>query len=532
MATEWRRPRPAGHRAARRLALAGTVAAALGGAAGAEAPLSAIDWLSDTVAEPVVVAPGAMPLPAPEQPPAPPGVPDAIATTVLGPGSPDALGVLSPRVSGLPADLWGASPTDELIERIQRERLDPVPALRDLFVTLLLAELDPPHDAGGGGRLLLARIDKLLELGALDQAAALIELVDPPTPDVFRRGFDVALLIGTEDAACAQLRRLPGIAPTFPARVFCLARGGDWQAAKLTLNTAQALGQITPEDEVLLTRFLDAETDEDAQPLPVPARPTPLTLRMFEAIGEPLPTNGLPLAFSHAELSPSSGWKARLDAGERLARAGALAPARLLGLYTERMPAASGGVWTRVDSIQRFDIALSAGDPGAVAAALPRVWGAMQQAELEVPFADLFAERLIRLPLTGDAAALAFRIALLSPVYETAALAYQPGTAAETFQQALARGSVEGVLAPDSMARSIAPAFRDEARALTGSAFRDHLAENRRGEALLFAMERVAEGATGDRRAVTEGLAMLRGLGFEDAARRAALQLLLLERRG
>ena len=53
-----------------------------------------------------------------------------------------------------------------------------------------------------------------------------------------------------------------------------------------------------------------------------------------------------------------------------------------------------------------------------------------------------------------------------------------------------------------------------------------------RGEALLLAIERVTDGAKGDLRDVTAGLGLFRAVGLEDTARRTALQLMLLERRG
>ena len=486
--------------------------------------MSAIDWLSDTVAPARVAAP-------PPEAPAKGSPIETISTSVLSATNSDAAGVLPVSITGLPRGLWAASPMAELNALLLAERLEPLPALRDLFQLLLLAELDPPADADGSGRFLLARIDKLLELGALDAADALIDVAGPLTPDLFRRAFDTALLIGTEDAACNELRRAPGIAPTFPARVFCLARGGDWQAASLTFDTARALGQISPEDQALLERFLDPALFEDDAPLPTPQRPTPLTLRMFEAVGEPLSPNGLPLAFAHAELSPATGWKARLEAGERLARVGAIAPSQMFALYTERKAAASGGVWTRVDAVQRFDAALIAADPQAVAAALPAAWAAMQDIELEVPFAEAYSEQLLALALTADAAELAWHIALLSPQYEEAALAHAPTTLQDQFLHGIARGNLAGLVAPDSMARAIAPAFAPAPAALPADLER-MLTEQRLGEAMLHAMDRVAYGATGDLRGVTEGLALLRRLGLEDVARRAALQLMILERRG
>lgn len=489
----------------------------------AEAPLSAIDWLSQSLATPVAAPPPVEPAVTPG------GVPDDVSVTVLGGPSPDAVGLLAPQATGLPRALWGPGSTTTIAARITAARTDALPALQELLITLLLAEADPPPDAGGRGVLLLARIDKLLDLGALEQAAALLQASGATTADLFRRSFDVALLTGTEDRACQVLRASPELSPTFPARIFCLARAGDWNAAALTLRTAQALGLISAEEDALLTRFLDTALFEGEGNLPPPAKLTPLVWRLFEAIGEPLPTGGLPLAFAHADLSEQTGWKARIGAAERLTHAGAIAPNQLLGLYTERMPAASGGVWDRVAAFQRFDAALTRGDPAAMAQTLPLAWARMTEVELEVPFAALYADPLHQLALPGAAGALAFRVALLSDRYERAALDRTPSDSFEAFLIGLARGSVQGLATPDSMARAIAPAFLTPVPAPEATAL---LAEHRLGEALLSAIDAIGRGVQGDLRGVTEGLALLRHVGLEDVARRTALELLLLERRG
>lgn len=517
----------------------------------AEGPLSAIDWLSESVTTPKgtqVPAPaaptapnqGALPSSVPlpqklpnEAPVTRSATPGAVTTSVLGKPSPDGVGLLSSARTGLPHRLWGLARSEDIARMLTAERTDTLPALQGLLLTLLLAEAEPPVDSGGRGVLLLARVDKLLAMGALDQALALTALAGPPTPDLFRRRFDIALLTGTEDAACEEMTAAPQLAPTLPARIFCLARAGDWQAAALTLHSAQALGQVAPEEDELLSRFLDPDLADGAEPMVPPSVPTPLVWRMFEAIGEPLPTLGLPVAFSHAELRPQAGWKAQIEAAERLARVGAITPNLLLGLYTERSPAASGGVWDRVDLFQTFDRALSAGDATAVSAALPPVWSAMASVELEIPFATLYAAPLQRLALTDHAATLAFRIALLSPEYDKAAkaraLAQPAPDVTESFLIGLATGKIDGLVPPDSMSRAIAPAFL--APKITPEA-EQLLAERRVGEALLLALDTVGRGVTGDPRGVAEGLSLLRQLGLEDVARRTALELLLLERRG
>jgi hypothetical protein len=494
----------------------------LAGPVHAEDPLSAIDWLSQSVTP--VVQPVK---PKPVEPAVTTGaLPEDVSVSVLGGPNADAVGLLPSRVTGLPHNLWGMGGAADIATLIGAERTDTLPALRQLMVTLLLAEADPPVDSAGG-MVLRSRVDKLLDLGALDQAEALIAAAGPGDAELFRRAFDVALLTGSEDRACKTMQATSTLAPTFPARIFCLARSGDWNAAALSLRTGVALGQITPDEDILLARFLDAEAEGDAPP--IPARVTPLAWRMFEAIGETLPTANLPLAFAHADLSDRAGWKAQVEAAERLARAGAIAPNQLLGLYTERDPAASGGVWDRVAAFQDFDAALVAGDALRVTATLAPVWAAMEEAELEVPFAALYGERLGSVVLTGDAAKVAFRVGMLSPSYEKLARARAVTDVAEVFLQGLARGSVEGLVAPDSLGRAIAPAF---VLAEPSTASLQMLDEGRLGEAILMAIDQVSMGVQGELRGVTDGLALLRHVGLEDVARRTALQLMILERRG
>lgn len=503
--------------------------ALLAAPAGAEQPLSAIDWLSDTVSEPV-----APPAPATPVEEATSGSPiEAITTRPIDGPNRDATGILSARVTGLPADFWAASSNADLIEALAKAQFDHIPALRDFMQVLLLSELDPPHDSDASGAFLVARIDKLLDMAALDAAGAMIDLAGPMTPELFRRAFDVALLLGTEDDACVRLRESPGIAPTLNARIFCLARGGDWQAAQLTFNTAQALGQLSPEDEALIERFLDPDLFEDEDPLPPPEKLTPLNLRLYEAIGEALPGASLPLAFAHSELSAATGWKARIEAGERLARVGAITPGQMFALYTERMPAASGGVWTRVDAVQRFETAITAGDPVGVARSISRAWDAMHAVELEVVFAEHYSEQIMRLPLPPEAADTALKIALLSRKYETAARSFDQADNSHAFLRGLALGKAGAVPLSDRMARAIAPVFAESAAPPAPSQRIEALmSRGALGEAVLFAMSRIEDGVTSDPRAVTEGLALLRRVGLEDLARRAALQLMILERRG
>jgi hypothetical protein len=486
-------------------------------AAAGEEPLSAIDWLSDSITEPVVAVP--------VEPEVTPGRrPELIVTTPLDGPRPDAVGLLPPSVTGLPARLWGPGDPGEIARLIRTEAVETLPAGQALLTTMLLAEAEPPDAAAAGGELLLARVDKLLDLGLVEEAGALLERAGSTTPELFRRAFDVALLLGRENEACVAMRARPDVAPTFPARVFCLARGGDWTAAALTLGTAGALGQITPEEEALLARFLDPDLFEGEPPLQPPARPTPLVFRLHEAVGEPLPAVTLPRAFAHADLRDTSGWKAQIEAAERLARTGALDPNRLLGLYTERLPAASGGVWERVAAVQALDAAMASGDADKLARVLPGAWQAMHEGGLAHVLGALYGERIRALQLSGATAGLGFRVALLSPAYEAAAAGHAPADREEELLRAIARGlpppRAEGMvqLALSGLAQGALPPARVAMLLRSG----------RLGEAVLIALDDLAAGRAGDPRRMSEALATFRAVGLEATARRAALEYLIL----
>lgn len=498
----------------------------------AEAPLSAIDWLSQSVATPAPSGKpqpqGGAPTPAPGQPAWPPAT---IGAAPLAPETHAQPGLVAPERSGLPADLWGKSPSDALARQIAEVRSDTLPAIQSLLTSILVARLQPPADGDPQGTLFLARVDKLLDIGALDPALALLEDLDAPTPEEFRRWFDISLLVGQEDRACEVMVKTPHIAPTLQARIFCLAREGDWQAAAISLRTGQALGLIAADEADLLARFLDPELFEGEPPLPLPPHPSPLSFRMLEAIDQPVPTATLPLAFAQADLRSNTGWKARIEAGERLARTGAIPPNRLLGLYTEQRPAASGGVWNRAAAVQGIEAALSGGDKAALGAALPGAWHLMQDQGLEVPFAQLFGPAIAGARLDGALGKSALTIGLLSDdargVARNASWHTDKLDPALRFQVALATASDLPPEPTDPATAAIRDAF---AGLPLDERFTTLLDDGRQGEAVLRALTMLSASAAGDQRDTTAALALLRHVGLDRAARRIAAELLILHR--
>ncbi|MEM6895969.1 MAG: hypothetical protein AAF576_01225, partial [Pseudomonadota bacterium] len=285
-----------------------------------EPPLSVIDWLEEVPAE---LPPDQALLS--ETPVVDSGIAPTVEAQPLDGADAPSVGVVGPAASGLPASLWQGARGAEIaraFNALPDEALAPVATLR---TGLLLASAAAPVGVESE-RFLLERVQRLRALGQAGQALALLEAAEPLTPALFAEYADLSLITNRDEAACAMLADTPALSSDLSFRVFCLARGSDWNAAALALQTGEVLGDIPPAKAELLAQFLEPELvtgpPRDLADMPI----TPLVVRLREAIGYPLSTASLPRVFAQADLRPEMGWKAQLEAAERLALTGA-APA-------------------------------------------------------------------------------------------------------------------------------------------------------------------------------------------------------------
>ena len=486
--------------------------------AGAESqPRSAIPWLSTILSDQV------------EPTTSDPATNDVITVTSLGDRSRNGIGILTPEQSGIPADIWVKSDPARIVHLLNAARYDGPPAVRSLFRRLLLTDFTPPGDESPSSDLLLARIDLLLKIGALNEAVALIDRVGADTDYLFSRWFDVSLLTDNAEEACAALAYSPMLSPAKNVQIFCLVRTGDWDAAAVALTLGETLGQLSPEDSQLLSFFLDPALIDEVDP---PDARDPLTALEFlirESVGLPRPDQALPLAFLHADLADFVPVRFRMAAAERLLQAGAITPSVLFSAYREEPPASSGGIWERSASVQDFDDAQ-----------LPDVAAQLTKLDLEMRRIDL-----------RHAAAMEFGpiLATWTPdtVPETAydliavylLLAQNPGDAkrwitsdspAEIKTAAIVSG-LDFAIPPTLSARDfalLAPFLEsDPARLLTLEMRRD-LADQRTGEIMVAAINLLAQSEQPDPGDVSTALAALRSVDQDQVARNIAVQMLLM----
>ncbi|PZO67880.1 MAG: hypothetical protein DI498_02605 [Paracoccus denitrificans] len=514
------------------------------GTALAEKPLSANDWVTGKGERPPTVSgwrPGdpvprdaqkrrSGPVPRPATDLATSGAPGQVGVKRLGGGNADAVGTLSARLAGLPVDLWAGSTTDVAIRQIHDARAR-LPAMRVLLRNILMAQLTPPANTGATpeGAFLDARADRLTNNGTVQDARALLRAAGSGDRDRFHRLFNIALLQGQDEGVCTTMTRAPALAPDLASRVYCLAQQGDWMAAALVMQGGRDMGVIDPATVALLVRYLDDGYADMTEQLPWPKPLTPLGFRLFEGIGQPILTTELPLPFAVADLGENGGWKARLDAAERLARAGAMRPGDLAAIYDEQRPAASGGVWERVAAYQRLDAALANGDDAARDAALPAAMAAFGPENLVPMLAPMVAGRIPQTVPAGDAGLAALRLRLL------AGLPVTPGPDTLPADAWLARFAVDPATAgaPTDDPQGIAAMLADAVNATpVATATPDPMAAPAGDKAtlMLAAITDVDAGLEGDFARAARGLATLVSLGQARPARQAAVELMILPR--
>lgn len=491
----------------------------------AETPLSAIDWLDEQrlglVIEPIQNQIK------PSEPPVSSSVnrPD-IEVSTLSEIQSDSVGLLPPSVTGFPLTMWHNSSTKDLVTLLGNVPVSHNPAIQSLTLRVLLAEGDAPSDSEGKFTFFAARLKKLIDYGAIDPALALVERAAPLPAPLVPLLFDLSLLSDTLQPACDQVLQLGPSYPHDDARIYCLARRGDWLTATLMLDATSALGTISARKTALIKLFLEDEAfDTLAIQLPPSSAPTPLEFRLYEAIGEPLTAASLPRAFAVSDLSGEHGWKAQLQAAERLIEFGALGDNRFLGIYTDNEPAASGGIWDRISVIQNLDQALLDENGSAIALNLDEAWQLLGETPLAAPIARIFSARLLSAELSGGSAQLAAKIALLSPSYETAAQIISPMSEQDAFLVSIATGDFSTFSPKSEFEKTIQDAFNDPRVPYSVNQL---MSQGKLGEVILNAMIQFEKGASGDLQDLLEALSTLRLIGLEDTARRATLALVLL----
>ena len=367
-----------------------------------DAPISAIDWLSQ---------PGLAPL---SEEPLVVGDPtrgaELAEIDVIELDAPveKTYGLIPSKISGIPENFWTDLDPRMLRQILNSVPLSGLPAADDLLLRALLAE------TLGDETVLNTRVQALIERGAVQAAYSLLGQAQIQSQEGFALFAETALLTGNVERMCRQLNLSRHMSDTEAVKVYCQARFGSWNTAELNFFTLDTLGAFPPTLSSLLAVDLDPElADSLGLPNVEPNQLTALEFQLRAGAGQPVPTQGLPLKFVPSDLSPSSGWKTQIEAAERLGAVGSLPAAQLLELYKSGQPSASGGVWDRVNAVQNLDLTLADPiiDPSDELLAF---WTLMRARSLVAPLAHAWSPMLMKFDASGDGDDILFQMQVLS----------------------------------------------------------------------------------------------------------------------
>ncbi len=301
-----------------------------------------------------VPAPPASMTPAPAAatpaPPPPPPPDNSIQVVPLPPVDASWIGALSKDKGGFPRDLWNGTARAAVAAGLPR--LQPVssPVLQDLTGRLLLTDAASPQGSGapGGASLIELRLDRLVALGYVEPALALLAILpDTMTSETTDRdGIELRFADNDAAGACgdvnAKIPRYQGVWWD-RALIACQALAGD--SAKAALGQSLLADQKAARDpgfDALIARLGGSRA-----PIAQLNDPDPMKFALLAAAKQKLP----PDALANADLASLRFWalnaklppEQRLAAAERAALYGAISPDDLASLYGQ-IPATPAGV--------------------------------------------------------------------------------------------------------------------------------------------------------------------------------------------
>ena len=432
------------------------------------------------------------------------------------------IGLLPIYVTGIPTTIWRNSSFDDLEYSFKTMPIFSYSPIQELVYSLLLAEARPPLNEPSRYAFLEVRLEKLLSYGAVDPAIALIERASPVPERMIPLLFDISLLSSNNFPICDPVFQNTDNRDLQAELIYCYAHKGDWLTAHLILKTEEVLGDLSAYEVSLLDRYLEVDFNVDLNALlPPPKTITPLEYRLYEAIGEPIPAEYLPIQYSQSDLSGENGWRAQVIAAERLSSTGAIPENQILGIYTNHSPGASGGIWERVKVVNDLDSALDGKEN--FEESFQDAWKVFKQTNQLTVFAKLFGLRVFEENLSPKSKKIAANLLLLTNNFKLTEGYWD----SSDIRFGLTTGDFSQVKVSDETEKIILQIFTEPSMPFL---VEQKLNQGKLGEVILNALLQFEMGIEGNLKDLSESLSTLNLIGLETTARRAALTHLVLKK--
>ena len=253
---------------------------------------------------------------------------------------PDANGLLSEGQGGFPLDFWQG--TDWALVSALMPRMpagSPSAVIRGLAERLLTSRAAVPANKPAEASFIALRVDRLLAMGRIEPAVALLKIAaDERRDENLARTRVEALFFNNDNAgACSAVQNARGAYSGLywsQAQAFCLALSGEHARAALI---ADLIRERENKIEPVFFTAIDSLAGARKDGAPALAKPAALHLAMMRAARLQMPSeivqNGEVSVLRSIALSPNATLEARLIAAEKAYRAGALTADQTLRLY-------------------------------------------------------------------------------------------------------------------------------------------------------------------------------------------------------
>ncbi|MEE2774255.1 MAG: hypothetical protein VYE27_05030 [Pseudomonadota bacterium] len=312
------------------------------------------------------------------------------------------IGVIPSEISGINSKIWL-----QIDQSLLASLIESLPTLqfynaKSFFKRLLISETDPPKVLDPEERqeiYLLARIDRLIGMGALDEAEELIHQVRPLSKEIFRRWKKIALLGGRLTKLCKELIKTPNLSDDASLRVVCFAKLGDLDTATLVLSTAASLRIIDEKKEALLVYHLDPQFIQINEVKNLSSKFDELEFYLLDQANILETTQALGKPYLYRKLNKNS-FAERIYAAEQLTISQAINGSKLFELYRSSYRDISNGP-EQLALLFELDEALRKPNKIALRNQLVQAISKMYNMRLINPFAEEYALRLAELDMSA-----------------------------------------------------------------------------------------------------------------------------------
>ena len=318
----------------------------------------------------------------------------------LKPSDLNSVGIISSKITGINPNIW-----QKINEKTLFFLLKSLPNLefysaQTFLKRILISQTNAPIQTFGASRsgqfYLLAKLDKLIDIGALDEAENTILQVPEINSELFIRWKKISFLTGRIDEMCKNFLQNQSISKDLSVRIICFAQTGDWNAAALILSTVSSLNLVNKSREKLLIDYLDPDLFSIDQ--------TSHDIKKFDEIDFYL-TNisknfqlNVPsrVKYMYSTSKNKSNTANKILAAETLVRKKSINSSSLLDIYRNSHIEGSTGLWKRAIAVKNLDNTLRRNNAQAVGIAVNQATKAMFQAKLLFVLAEGYATKLSR----------------------------------------------------------------------------------------------------------------------------------------